>query len=214
MTASTTRPPSYPVNLMVAGKPVLVVGAGGVAVGKVSELAACGAVVDVLAPRVDERVAAAATGTVHRRRFEAGDTAGYRLVVTATDDPAVNAAVSAEADAAGIWVNSADDPANCTFTLPARVRRGNLLLTVSTNGASPAVATWIRRQLEDLYGPEHSVLLDLVAEVRGSLRAQGVATEGLGWSEALDSGTLELVREGRLAEAKERLEACLSSPSA
>lgn len=214
MTASTTRPPSYPVNLVVAGKRVLVVGAGGVAVGKVSELASCGAVVDVVAPHVDERVAAAATGTVQRRRFEAGDTAGYRLVVTATDDPAVNAAVSAEADAAGIWVNSADDPANCTFTLPARVRRGNLLLTVSTEGTSPAVATWIRRQLEDLYGPEHSVLLDLVAEVRGSLRAQGVATEGLGWSEALDSGTLELVREGRLAEAKERLEACLSSPSA
>lgn len=214
MTAAATQGPSYPVNLVVSGKPVLVVGAGVVAVGKVSELVACGAVVDVVAPLVDERIAAAATGTVHRREFRAGDTAGYRLVVTATDDPAVNAAVSAEADAAGIWVNSADDPANCTFTLPARVRRGNLLLTVSTNGTSPAVATWIRRQLEDRYGSEHSDLLDLVAEVREDLRARGVSTEGLAWSEALDSGTLELVREGRLAEAKERLEACLSSPSA
>ena len=62
-------------------------------------------------------------------------------------------------------------------------------------------------------GPELEALVAVVAEVRDELRAEGVATEGLAWREALDSGMLELVREGHLAEAKERLQACLSSSS-
>jgi precorrin-2 dehydrogenase/sirohydrochlorin ferrochelatase len=111
-------------------------------------------------------------------------------------------------------VNSADDPEHCTVTLPARVRQGSILVTVSTEGRSPAVASWLRRQIETQLGPEHETLLDLVATEREAIRAQGRSTEGLDWQRALDSGMLDLIRQGRTDEAKELLRRCLSSSSA
>jgi len=121
--------------------------------------------------------------------------------------------VFAEAEAQGVLVNSADDPDHCRFTLPARVRQGPLLATFSTSGQSPALATWLRRRYQAELGPEYLTLLDLLSEQRRRLQANGVATEGLDWQPALDSGMLDLIREGHLAEAKERLETCLSSSS-
>jgi precorrin-2 dehydrogenase len=203
----------YPVNLLVEGRRCLVVGGGRVALDKVDGLLAAGAEVTVVAPDVDADLATRDGLTIERRRYEAGEVAGYRLAIVATDDPAVNAAVAADAEAAGVWVNAADDPANCSFTLPARVRRGDLLLTVSTGGRSPALAAWTRRRLEAEFGPEWEVLLDLVAEARDEVRDGGRSAEEVDWNAALDSGMLELVRQGRVREAKERLEACLSSSS-
>src|SRR5439155_1527246 len=115
--------------------------------------------------------------------------------------------------AADVWVNAADDPENCAFTLPARIRRGPLLVTFATGGRSPALAQWLRRRYEAEFGPEYDVLIDMLAAARDERRARGETTEGLGWQRALDSGMLELIREGNLAEAKERLQACLSSSS-
>ena len=112
-----------------------------------------------------------------------------------------------------MWVNSADDPQRCSAILPARVRRGRLLLTVSTGGHSPAVAAWVRKRLADAYGPEYDQLIGLLSEVRSEVQARGVGTEQLDWQEALDSGILDLLRADRLDEAKERLRACLSSSS-
>lgn len=205
--------PRYPVNLVVTGRPVLVVGGGRVAAHKAAELVRCGARVRVVAPDLCPEVQELPGVICDARPYRAGEVAGYRLVITATDDPAVNRQVADEADAAGIWVNSADDPANCTFTLPARVRQGPLLATFSTSGRSPAVATWLRRRFGDELGPEYAVLIDLLAAERDAIKAAGRSTEGLDWQSALDSGILELIREGRLAEAKERLQACLSSSS-
>ncbi|MGZ4759806.1 MAG: precorrin-2 dehydrogenase/sirohydrochlorin ferrochelatase family protein, partial [Acidimicrobiales bacterium] len=130
-----------------------------------------------------------------------------------TDDPAVNEAIYREGEAVGVWVNSADDPANCAFTLPARVRQGPLLVTFATGGRSPALATWLRRTYAAEFGPEYVTLIDMLAAERDHLRSLGRSTEGLDWQAALDSGMLDLIREGRLAEAKERLQACLSSSS-
>jgi precorrin-2 dehydrogenase/sirohydrochlorin ferrochelatase len=205
--------PEYPVNLRLAGTPVLVVGGGAVALGKVRGLLDARASVHVVAPVIDPAIAALDVTCEERayRRGEAGPP--YRLVLTATDDEATNRAVHADADAAGTWVNSADDPAHCTFTVPARVRRGDLLVTVSTSGRSPALARWLRGRLEADLGPEYEVLLDVLADVRDAIRAGGGTTEGLDWQSALDSGMLDLIRAGRLEEAKERLQACLSSSS-
>jgi precorrin-2 dehydrogenase/sirohydrochlorin ferrochelatase len=205
--------PLYPVNLRVAGRRCLVVGGGRVAVQKAAELVACGAVVDVVAPEIDPALVDLPGTTCHRRRYAPGEAAGYRLVLTAADDPAVNRSVRDDADAAGIWVNSADDPDNCTFTLPARVRRGPLLLTFSTGGRSPALSVWLRRHFSEEIGPEYLTLLELLEEERIRLQQAGTPTEPLDWQGALDSGMLDLVREGHLAEAKERLQACLSSSS-
>jgi precorrin-2 dehydrogenase/sirohydrochlorin ferrochelatase len=208
--------PLYPVGLVVAGRRCLVVGGGPVAAQKVAGLLECGAVVDVLAPEVVAdlaRLAAeGAIGHLHRR-YRDGDLAGYRLAITATDDPEVNRAVFEEGERTGTWVNSADDPDNCSFTLPSRIRRGPLLVTFSTGGHSPAVAKWLQRSYDEQFGAEHVTLIEMVAAERRSILASGRPTEGLDWQGALDSGMLELIREGRLAEAKERLQACLSSSS-
>jgi precorrin-2 dehydrogenase/sirohydrochlorin ferrochelatase len=201
------------VNLLVAGRACLVVGGGTVALDKVDGLLDAGAVVTVVAPEVTPELAERTGITVEQRPYRSGEAADHRLVIVATDDPAVNAEVAADAEAAGVWVNAADDIDNCTFTLPARVRRGDLLLTVSTGGRSPGLASWVRRRLEAEYGPEWAPLLDLVAEARDELRASGRTSLGVDWHTALVSGMLELVREGRITEAKERLQACLSSSS-
>jgi precorrin-2 dehydrogenase/sirohydrochlorin ferrochelatase len=203
----------YPVNLVVAGRRCLVVGGGRVAHQKAAELVACGAEVHVVAPEVDAELEGLDAVVVHRRPYRRGEVRGHRLVVTATDDAEVNRQVFLDGEAAGVWVNSADDPANCAFTLPARLRQGPLLVTFATGGRSPALATWLRRRFAAELGPEYATLMDVLAEERSELQRAGVATEGLDWQGALDSGMLELVREGRLAEAKERLQACLSSSS-
>jgi siroheme synthase-like protein len=205
--------PLYPVNLVVAGRRCLVVGGGRVAAQKATELVACGAEVHLVAPRIDPATAAIDGVVCHARAYEPGEVEGYRLAITATDDPEVNERVFLDGEAAGVWVNSADDPAHCAFTLPSRVRQGPLLVTFSTGGNSPALATWLRRRFSEEIGPEYLTLMGLLAEERSRLQREGVPTEGLDWQGALDSGMLDLVREGRLAEAKERLQACLSSSS-
>ncbi len=214
--------PLYPVNLRVAGRHCLVVGGGRVAADKVAGLLECDALVHVVAPALGELLAemvaaevAAPEGgdrlTWDQRPYRAGDLDGRMLVITATDAPETNHQVFLDAQRAGVLVNSADDPANCSFTLPSRVRRGRLLVTFSTGGHSPALSTWLRRRFESEFGPEYDTLIDVLADARQSIRAEGRSTEGLDWQEALDSGMLELIREGRVAEAKERLQACLSS---
>jgi precorrin-2 dehydrogenase/sirohydrochlorin ferrochelatase len=206
--------PLYPVGLRLGGRPVLVVGGGSVAAQKIGELVRCGADVTVVAPRIDATLRADERLRCEVRPYRRGEAADYRFVVTATDDPAVNQAVYDDGDAAGVWVNAADDPARCSVTLPSRVRRGSLLVTISTEGRSPAFATWLREEVEALLGPEHEVLLDLLAEERDRIRAEGRTSEGLDWRGAIRSGMLDEIRAGRITAAKELLKACLSSPSA
>ena len=206
--------PLYPVNLRLNGRRCVVIGGGKVALAKVKGLLAAGAEVLVVAPDIDTELATLGGVEVERRTYQPGDVAGAAFAVAATGDPDVNRAVFEEGNALGVWVNAADDPAHCSATLPAIVRRGPLVIAVSTGGASPAAARWVREQLEALIGDEYAVVTQLLAEARAELRARGISTEGLAWRDALDSGMLELVREGHLAEAKERLQACLSSSSA
>ena len=205
-------PAQYPVQLNLAGKPVLVVGGGRVARRKVEGLLEAGAVVTVVAPEVDDELVATPGLTIHRRPYERADIDGQRLVLTATDDRTVNQQVHDDADAAGVWVNSADDPERCTFTLPAVVRNGDLTLTVATNGRSPALATFLKQRLADEYGhDDYRTLLQLLHEARQTLHDEGRSTEGLAWQTALDSDMLSLIRGGRISEARDRLKTCLSS---
>jgi precorrin-2 dehydrogenase/sirohydrochlorin ferrochelatase len=178
-----------------------VVGGRSVAHQKVLGLLAAGALVTVVAPEVDDAVVGLGV-VVERRPYRTGEVAGYRLVVAATGDPIVNRRVHDDAEAAGVWVNAADDPANCSFTLPAIVRRGPLAIAVSTDGRSPALASWLRGRLEAEIGPEYEVLVRPLASERDGLRSVGTTTEGLPWREALDGGLVDLVREGRVDEAR------------
>lgn len=176
----------YPVNLNLTGRPCLVVGAGRIALRKVEQLLACGALVTVVAPDA----LPAFTGlpvTQRRRPYRSDDVVGFRLVVTATGNRAVDQQVFDDADGRGIWVNSADDPDRCTFTLPATVRRGSLLLTASTAGASPALASWLRRRLEDQFGPEWEAVVQDLALARAAIHAEGRSTEDMNWEPIIEA---------------------------
>jgi siroheme synthase-like protein len=204
----------YPVNLVVEGRPCLVVGGGKVAAGKVRNLRACGAVVHVVASEIGPEIAAMSDVTMERRPYRRGEVVGYRLVVAATGDAEVNGEVYRDGDEAGVWVNSADDPARCSFTLPSVVRRGPLTITVSTGGHSPALSRWLADRFGRAIGPEYGVLLELLSAARSAAQADGRSTEGLDWQKALDSDMLALIKAGQIQQARERLQACLSSSSA
>src|SRR5438128_36792 len=167
--------PQYPVNLVLDGRPCLVVGGGAVAARKAAGLRACGARVHVVAPRIDAEIRALAGDgvTFEERPYKRGEVEDYRLVVAATDDPSVNRAVYDDGETAGVWVNSADDPASCSFTLPAVVRRGPVMLTVSTGGHSPALSARLRDRLEGPVGPEYEGLARRLARARGAREAAG-----------------------------------------
>jgi siroheme synthase-like protein len=204
----------YPVNLVVSGRRCVVVGAGRIAARKVDGLLAAGADVHVVAPRLGDQVQAwRAEGrvTAAERAFEPADLDGAWLATAATDDPAVNHAVFEAGEARGVWVNAADDPDNCSFTLMSVVRRGDLVVTVGTGGRSPALAAWLKERITAELGPEYETLVELLSDAREGMRADGRSTEDADWKRALDSGMLDLIRAGRVDDAKELLRSCLSS---
>ena len=172
--------PHYPVNLVVAGRRCLVVGGGRVAARKAAGLVACGADVTVVAPEVAPETAALAV-RIERRCYRRGEVAGYRLVIAATGDPEVNQAVFDDGEAAGVWVNAADDPERCSVTLPAVVRRGPVTVTASTGGTSPALASWLRQRLAAELPAELAELAEVLARRRAALHAEGRSTEGIDW---------------------------------
>jgi siroheme synthase-like protein len=176
----------YPVWLDLHDVPVLVVGAGPVAARKVDGLAAAGAAVRVVASDVSEALDRSAVAELHVRRYEPGDLDGVRLVVTATGDEAVDASVAADATAAGIWVNAADQPADCSFILPAIARRGRLAIAVSTGGASPALARRLRDRVGALLTDEVVALAEDLAARRADVRRAGGSTEDVDWSALID----------------------------
>lgn len=202
----------YPVNLVIAGRRCVVVGAGRIAARKIGALLEAGARVHVVAPDLDPQVIAwrdAGDVTVAQRAFEPVDLDGAWLATTATGVAEVDHAVFEAGEERHVFVNSADDPANCSFTLMSVVRRGDVVVTIGTNGRSPALATWLRDRFRAELGPEYETLLELLSEERESMRAAGRSSETADWQKALDSGILDLIRAGRVPEAKELLRACL-----
>ena len=202
----------YPVGLDVSGRRVLVVGGGHVAARKVAGLLRAGAVVTVVAPDAVAEIAEDPDVRWHQRQYRRGEVASYRLAITATDDPEVNRQVARDGESANVFVNSADDPGNCSFVLPAVVTRGDLQLTVSTNGKSPAFARWARQQLEQLFTDAHADTLDLLAEVRAEARAVHGTSELAGWEAAIDHDLVALVADGQLDAARTRLRNALDLP--
>lgn len=143
----------FPIFLKLTARPTVVIGAGHLAESKIESLLAAGAQVTVIAPEANPRIlhlAEAGEITLHQRPYQPGDIADAFLAVAATDNPAVNRAVFAEAQAAGILVNAVDDPPFCDFYFPSVVRRGDLQIAISTAGQSPALAQRLRKEINTL----------------------------------------------------------------
>jgi len=195
----------FPVNLNLHGRPVLVVGGGRIAYRKVEQLLMADAEVTVLSPMfVDEFTSLPVT--LVERVYAAGDVDAFRLVITATGNTPVDQQIFDECEAKGIWINSADDPDRCAFTLPAALRRGDLMVTVSTGGASPALASWLRSHLELSIVPEFEEVVSRLAVERARIHAEGESTENVQWQPIIagvmaDLGmTCPVVREVETAQ--------------
>lgn len=177
--------------LDLAGRVVLVVGAGPIATRKVEGLVREGAVVRVVAPDISAEMAALAGAqpdavTVQRRAYETADLAGVRLVITATNDVTVQQAVYDDGERLGVWVNAADDPERCAFILPAVHRQGAVTIAVSTGGASPALAQWLRDRMRASLPANLDELVRELSERRLAFKATGASTESIDWRPVIE----------------------------
>ena len=205
-------PFGYPVMLELAGRRCMVIGEDAVRDGKVEGLLAGGADrIHVLAVgpsgRLDE-LAQVEGVAVERRRWRPDDLDGTFLCVAASRDPAERSAIAAAARARGVLVNVMDDIANCDWATPAVVRRGELVLAISTGGASPALAKQLRLQLSALFGEEWSEITRVLRSVREETMPAlpDFTTRATRWAQALDiDEACALVREGRADELADLL---------
>jgi precorrin-2 dehydrogenase/sirohydrochlorin ferrochelatase len=159
----------YPVVLGLRGRRALVVGGGKVAARKAAGLLAADAHVVVVSPTflpAFGRLVDTAALTLVERPYVPSDLEGMVVVVAATDDRRVNAQVSADARRAGVLVSVVDAPRESDFIVPAVVRRGDLLIAISTSGRSPALAGHLRRELELLVPDDWEVLARLLGAAR------------------------------------------------
>lgn len=162
----------YPINLDISGKICLVIGGGNVAYRKVRSLLGGNGQVTVISPEVLPEIRLLATRnelTYQEREYRQGDLEGAVLVFAATNCRNTQEQVAAEASKLGILLNSADSPDKCDFQVPAKVRRGELLITISTGGGSPAISRMVRMELEEQFGPEYGVLIFLFSLIREQL---------------------------------------------
>jgi len=206
----------YPVFLDIAGKPAVVIGGGQVALRKVEGLLDAGAQVTVVSPTLHpdlQALVAAGRANHISREYSPGDLEGHLLAFVGTDDRSVNAAVAREGKQRGVWVNASDDPANCDFIMPGIVRRGDIILAVSTGAGSPAMARKLREDLQEFLTEEYALMLDLAAQVRQELSDRGVPVEPDVWNAALDAEVKRLLRQGHFDEAKQRLLRSLLQPA-
>lgn len=195
----------YPINLDVKGRRCLVVGGGGVGARKVKTLLDCGAEVMVVSPETAPELDTLAAGrAIHleKRPYRETDLEGCFLVIGATDDEALNRRISRDAELRNMLCNIADFPKACNFILPSVVRRGDLIIAISTSGRSPAFAKTLRREIETRYGPEYGAFLSLMGAIRRKLLAEAHAPEEHKplFERIIAGGLLDLIRENRSAE--------------
>ena len=189
----------FPVHLDLGGRPCTVIGGDRVAESRVTALLAAGARVTVISPELTPALAALAeTHEIvhHPRAYRAGDLAGAALVHVVTDDEALAAAVAAEADARGTWLNVADQPRYCGFITPAVVERGPVLIAISTGGTSPALARRLRERIADVVGPEYGLAATILGRVRPVVSAaeRDPAARARVFAALADSGMVEALR--------------------
>jgi siroheme synthase-like protein len=159
----------FPMMIKLEGRKCLVVGAGKVAEEKIAGLLAHGPKITVVSPRAVSGIQQQARNgilTWKKRRFSPKDVDGAFLVVAATNSSRINSTIFRACRENGVLCNAVDDPENCDFFYPAIVRRGSLQIAISTHGLSPALASRLRRELDQQFGPEWAEWLQDVGTQR------------------------------------------------
>ena len=194
----------YPVFWDITEKKCVVIGGGEVAARKVMRLLDCDAKVRVVSPVLVPELESLKKDQCIEHigdEYTSEYLYGAFLVIGATDDEKVNAAISRDAKTKGIPVNIVDDPQKCDFILPSLVERGDLTIACGTGGSSPALARHLREELEEVYGEEYAILLNILGQLR--MKMEKNAGVGKTWFDQLmAAGLLDAIRQKQIERAK------------
>lgn len=187
----------YPVFLNLKDRAVLLVGAGEIGLQKLQSLLESGARVHVVSPEaLPEIERLAKENRIHwdRRAYATSDLEGKSLVIAATDDKEWQKRIASEARARGIWVNIVDVPPLCDFIAPAIVNQGDIQIAISTGGAAPALAKFIRKKIEPVVGPEYAQLAQLVQSLRPDILKMPKSERASFWERVVSQSFLDQIR--------------------
>jgi precorrin-2 dehydrogenase/sirohydrochlorin ferrochelatase len=165
----------YPINLIIKNRTCLVAGGGQVALRKVKRLVACEAIIRIISPQIESQLVEIAENNMIEmlyREIQSDDLDDAFLIFAATNEAKVNKSISQWAREKNILCNIADQPDESDFTLPSIIEQGDLNITISTNGKSPALSKYIRQRLQMEFGQEYATLLDMMGKLRKILTAE------------------------------------------
>ena len=205
-------PNYYPIYIDLEDKPVLVVGGGTVALRKVTTLLQHGALVRIVSPKLVPELYDLVDNNKCKwvaREYASEDIEDAILVFSCTEKESVNFEVAQDSKALKRLINAVDDPKNCTFIVPSIMKRGDLTIAVSTGGSSPMAARLIREELEDIYGDEMRIYLELLHNWRKKIKQYLPMNKRQEfWNRVTDGEVLGLIKQGQLDQAKEVMEDC------
>lgn len=190
---------------------VLVIGGGEIALRKARLLADAGACLRVVSPEVGSELrelVEQGTGELRLRNYQPDDLSGVSLVIAATDDEALNAQISQQAQAIGLPVNVVDAPAQCSVIFPAIVDRSPLIVAVSSGGDAPVLARLIRAKIETWIPATYGQLAGLAKVFRAQVKSlfPDVQQRRVFWEDVFQGPIAESVFAGKLGEARRLLE--------
>lgn len=206
----------YPINLILDNKPCVVLGGGHVALRKVKGLLDAKAKVTVISPEIVAELAKLAEEKRiiwQKKCYEQGDLDGFTLAICAIGNEKINAEVQREAKQKKVILNVVDRLEFCDFALPAKIRRGDLLVTFSTNGKSPALAKYLRCKMEREFDETYAKWLDRLVQ----LRKEAIETlptsddREIFWRSALSDDVMELVKNKKYDEAEASIRDAISN---
>jgi uroporphyrin-III C-methyltransferase/precorrin-2 dehydrogenase/sirohydrochlorin ferrochelatase len=204
----------YPLFARLQNLPVLVVGGGEVAARKTRALLDAGADVTVGAPRLSDQLVQWREGGTIRHiagQFDESWLGDAWLVVAATDDGVVNRRVADAANSRRIFINVVDDAGLSTFHVPAVIDRAPLQIAISSGGAAPMLARWLRERLETLLDHALGPLAELLDRSRERIRAQfrDLAARRAFYARVIEGNAIALLRRNRPQEAQKELDRAL-----
>ena len=210
---------ALPIFFNIKNRLCVVIGGGDVATRKVTMLLKADAAVTLYSPEIchelEELVNAGKIKYI-KANFTEKQLAGACLVIAATDDEAVNVAVSVAAKAQNIPVNVVDAPDLCTFTMGSIIDRSPVVIAVSSEGNAPVLARYIRTKIETMLPASYGRIAAIAGEFREQVKAKFATTQARRrfWEGVLQGPMVERVLSGQEQAARELLQGILNDADA
>ena len=206
----------YPVNLILDDKPCVVIGGGHVALRKVEGLLEAKAKVTVISPMLVNELTNMVQNNLiiwKEKYYETGDLDRFELAICAVGEENASKQIWADAHKARILINVVDKLPLCDFALPAKIRRGDLLVTFSTNGKSPALSRYLRCRMEKEFDDTYALWLDRLSILRNEAIAKLPTSNAreIFWRSALSDEVMLLVQQKKYDEAEGAIKNAINS---